>query len=122
MIARFFSYVCKNFAGFGIFLPFAFPVLLGHKTLLAHEEQIEAPAGLARLAMRNRACGQSREWLRPCRRQKPPVCDGARNFAGTIGRSCDASASSHRDVVGAAQYLDRDDESVGKSRRYIRRG
>jgi len=41
MIAGFFSCVGKNFAGFGIFLPFAFRVMLGHKTLLAHEEQIE---------------------------------------------------------------------------------
>jgi hypothetical protein len=40
----------ENLTGFGIFLPFAFRVLLGHKPLLAHEEQIEPPAGLARLA------------------------------------------------------------------------
>ena len=40
----------ENLAGLGIFLPFTFRVLLGHKTLLAHEEQIEPSAGLARLA------------------------------------------------------------------------
>ena len=40
----------ENLPGLGIFLPFTFRVLLGHETLLAHEEQIEPSAGLARLA------------------------------------------------------------------------
>ena len=59
----------------------------------------------------------------PFSRQKiPPSRDGARNFAGTIGRSRDASAGSHRDVVGTTQHLDRDDAGLGKSPRYLRRG
>src|SRR5437899_3154293 len=57
----------ENLAGFGIFVPFAFGVLLGHKTLLAHEEQIEAPAALAR------ASHNAKSSVRPVPRMASPM-------------------------------------------------
>jgi len=45
-------------AGFGVFLPFAFRVLLGHERLLAHKQQIKPRPSLARFAQGEvRACG-----------------------------------------------------------------
>src|SRR6266446_654582 len=50
MIAGFSLGRSEDFARFGIVLPSALTVLLGHETLLAHKEQIKPAPSLARLA------------------------------------------------------------------------